>query len=1298
MVNNYLKKYTSLLLSFTFILYGLSLQPYKADALEASDEYRQPDIYLSDLEWDSAKSEWSSTKKDRSIDNNPFTVAGKNYAKGLGSHANSEIVYTLVPSYKRFVSVVGIDDEVKRDPNYVKAKAKFIVKIDGQEIAASPDLVLGETFVFDIAIPEGAKKITLIGDSLGDNVCDHVNWLDAGFILAGSDEVKPSNPVAFAGPDGNITGVVESKEGRMVYSLLYKNKPVIETSSLGVFVDGLDVGNKVELGEPVRESPEAVAYPWLGGHSTATDHHTLTRIPVTNVVSGMQYTLEVKAYSDGMAFRYVIPEGTGERAISGESTRFTLPADSKVWYQQDIVSYEGKYTNTTAKDVAAGTKIGPPLTIKLPGNLGYAAITEGALMDYAGMSLLAEGGSVFKASFNNGGPWKLSGDVKSPWRIISVAPDLNGLVNSDIVPNTAPERSQIFDATGTDWIVPGTSTWSWLGGGGVTPATLKRYIDLAAELGIPYTLIDEGWTNWGTSTQTYWEVLKEVIDYGNERGVKSWVWKAVPDRAGVKGIFDKDARQAFFQKMVEVGAVGVKVDFIDGEEMYKTNFYRDALEEAAQYHLMVDFHGSNKPTGLSRTYPNELTREGIHGLEQGAASASHTTTLPFTRLLAGHADYTPVSFTGKLGANSWSNQLATALTYTSPALFFGEHPENMLSNPAVELIKSIPTVWDETIVLPGSEIGEVSAFARRSGTTWYIAVINGLNEKNMNIDLSFLDGGSYNATIYADDMANKEGYARSDIQVGSQDKLEVQMRASGGYVAKLSKLDMEPYGGGFLSKRKIYLKSANEQSDIRYTLDGSEPTEASPKYENYIEISQPGVVRAKIIAGEGAGSDIRATFNRTSPYLTIKHDGGGREWVAPGGKVSFETNAEGSDYEIRYTLDGTMPDQNSTLYTGPFSLSVSTAELQAKLFVEGYPELEAVKKTLYTFDYRKANPALPDIYLDSLDWVSATSGWTAPLKNKSVDGNPLIVAGKTYEHGIGTHANSDIVYKIPEGAKRFVAIVGGDEEVEEAGGYASMLFYVYADNQLLDASPLIGKGHYWNFNVALPAGAKELRLSLRDNGNKNYDHGDWVNAGFLTREATSLNGPSTVSGEETFTVSLGLNGLSKPTYAQDIRIKYDREHFEFISAESAVEGVGILETLHDSDAGTLRFIVASHGAEHALTDDLQLLKLTFKSKAVTEDATAAIVVTEAVLADDQGDEINAAESGLEIAIQAPDKGIPGDINGDGRVSIGDLALIAAHYGKTSESADWAQVKHADLNKDGRIDLEDLVEVARLILE
>src|SRR5262249_26046316 len=241
------------------------------------------------------------------------------------------------------------------------------------------------------------------------------------------------------------------------------------------------------------------------------------------------------------------------------------------------------------------------------------------------------------------------------------------------------------------------------------------------------------WSRWTD------EQIKEAVDYSRTQGVGLWFWRHS------KQLRTPEAREAFFKKLHDVGVVGAKIDFFDHEHREVVDLYQALLRDAAKYRIMVTCHGANRPTGESGTWPNELIREGVRGMEASRlqARARHNTTLPFTRYLAGPADYTPVHFGARRGDTSWAHQLATAVVFNEPLLTYGAHPKSLLENPAVEIIKSIPSVWDETVALPVCEVGELAAFARRSGQTWFLGVLNGPTERELKIPLTFLGTSKY---------------------------------------------------------------------------------------------------------------------------------------------------------------------------------------------------------------------------------------------------------------------------------------------------------------------------------------------------------------------------------------------------------------------------------------------------------------------------------------------------------------------------------------------------------------------------
>jgi alpha-glucosidase len=539
-------------------------------------------------------------------------------------------------------------------------------------------------------------------------------------------------------------------------------------------------------------------YPWRGVHSEASNHCTGAKISIRHTASKTSYTVEVRAFNDGVAFRYVVP-GDDTPRVPDEATAFSIPAGSTVWFHDFEGHYEGIHKRKNISDVQAGEWAAPPLTIKLPNSVGYAAITEAALINYAGMGLHADGQRRFHARLGHAlpvsypfrlrfeadierlaRPAAIRGTITTPWRVVMTGADLNTLVNCDIIHNVSPPPDKTLFPSGlkSDWIKPGRCVWRYLDGGENTLEGVKEFSRLAGQLGFEYNLVEGFWQTWSESQ------LRELIEYSRQRNVGIWLWKHSRD------LRTPEAREKFFKLCHDAGVVGVKLDFFDHEAKEIIDLYQALLRGAAEHKLMVNFHGANKPAGESRTWPNEMTREGIRGLEYRSMQtrAEHDATLPFTRMLAGHADYTAVHFGERRRETSWAHQIASAAVLTSPVLIYGAHPKNILENPAVEMIKSIPSVWDETIALPVSEIGEVAAFARRHGNRWFLAMMNGSIAKTVQVPLTFLAGGKYEALLIRDEQDNAAAVKIETSTVRRNDVLTVELRAGGGFIARFSRL------------------------------------------------------------------------------------------------------------------------------------------------------------------------------------------------------------------------------------------------------------------------------------------------------------------------------------------------------------------------------------------------------------------------------------------------------------------------------------------------------------------------------
>ena len=599
-------------------------------------------------------------------------------------------------------------------------------------------------------------------------------------------------------PNGQIQFLLFPVGPQLRYQVTRRSQTIIETSQMGILVDGVDLGRDSTAGRIERYRSNE-NYSTRGVHSVAINNRNSVRVSFSHEASKTDYVLEVCVYNDGIAFRYIVPAvGDRDRRVPDEATAFKIPAGSTVWFHDFEGHYEGIHQQKEIGDVKEGEWAAPPLTIRLPKGAGYAAITEGGLINYAGMGLQADGQRGFRAVLGHALPIShpfdlrygkeeakrlaqpavIEGTITTPWRVVMIATDLNTLVNCDIVNNVSPPPDKTIFPQGprTDWVKPGRAVWRYLDGGENTFDGMKEFSRLAAQLGFEYNVVEGLWQRWPESQ------MRELVDYSNQQKVGIWFWKHSKD------LRTPEARASFFSLLNRVGVVGTKIDFFDHEAKEIIDLYQALLRTSAEHKIMVEFHGANKPAGESRTWPNEMTREAIRGLEYRAMEtrARHNTTLPFTRFLAGHADYTPMHFGERRKETSWAHQIASAVVFTSPLMIYGAHPKSILENPAADLIRTIPSVWDETFVLPVSEIGEVAAFARRRGDKWFLGIMNGPNARTVKIDLGFLGKPSYQGMLVKDQLNEAAAVRIERINATHKDSLAIEMRTGGGFVARFS--------------------------------------------------------------------------------------------------------------------------------------------------------------------------------------------------------------------------------------------------------------------------------------------------------------------------------------------------------------------------------------------------------------------------------------------------------------------------------------------------------------------------------
>lgn len=611
------------------------------------------------------------------------------------------------------------------------------------------------------------------------------------------DPAKDRQSFTVKSPDDSITATVfVSENGNLGYSVQKDGTDVLLRASLGLTVNGEDLGWDVTLGDPV-ETTLNETYETRGMHPQARNHYNQSAFLVRKADGNQTMTLNFRVYDDGIAVQYQMPEGSV--TISGDDTRFALPTDAKAFFQygdnadgsesyEGIRNMQGVTTASTVSGIQEGRLLCCLPTFQLKNNAAYVCITEANLYDWSGMGLRAEENGVLHAEY-----WDKSGktfttESDSPWRVAIIADNLTDFVNSDMVTNVSDSEDTSLFAD-KSYIQPGRSVWTTQGGGASTVEGYKEYSKYASQLGIEYNLI-EARDGFGSTLNEQFAAIKDIVDYSAalENPVKIWIWEDAPTTRYEGGLYPENNARDFLQRCKDAGVVGVKIDHIHSEAPDKVSFYHDFTKLAAEYGIMVSYHNPMKPIGLSRTYPNEITREAIRGL-QYKTDPNENAILPFTRLLAGGADYTPLNFTNgsKLGASSWTHMLANTVIMTSAYLQLSENPQNLLDKVYTDFIKAVPTVWDETRVLDQSEIGKAAAYLRRSGRDWYLAVQNADHGKQtMTFDLQFLGEGDWYADIYCDNMNVAASVKRKVEKVTAKDSLTAEIRSGGGYVVRLT--------------------------------------------------------------------------------------------------------------------------------------------------------------------------------------------------------------------------------------------------------------------------------------------------------------------------------------------------------------------------------------------------------------------------------------------------------------------------------------------------------------------------------
>ena len=593
---------------------------------------------------------------------------------------------------------------------------------------------------------------------------------------AGLSPAEAAGQLVVQSPDHHLSAELSAIGGKLRYRILLDGRQLLAPSRLGIRTNGAELGEGVTLGAASTRTVHET-YRFFGAHNLAAND--AREASVKAISHGETYWVDVHVANDGVGVRLRLAAKKGRR-IEADRSAWMIEGNPTIWADKLDSSYESHYRTLSLADLG-GDMYGMPVTVRTDD--AYLTITEAALKDYGDLALQRGADGALEGQLHaDPQGWTTDDAVTQPWRVTVVARTLTDLVNTTLVQNLNPSPTP--ELAKAAWIRPGRSSWQWMAIGAPKQDDQEQWVDWTRQLGYEYYLVDEGWEDWTDP----WGSLAKVVAYAKPRNVKIWLW------VHSNQVATPEARQAYFRKAVEAGVVGVKIDFPKEANRWWATWYHDTARDAAAAKLLVDFHGANKPTGMERTWPNVLTREGVRGHEwhmtryNRTLEPAHDTILPFTRYVAGPGDYTPLVLDPiELRGITWAHEVAEAITFTSPFLCFGGHPKDFVANPARDVLMAIPATWDETRVLKGSEPGVVVAEARRKGNQWFIAVMNAGSASNLDLPLDFLGAGTWRSTQLFDVKGKPDAWDRQERAVTRADHIRLELAPRGGFVGWIRK-------------------------------------------------------------------------------------------------------------------------------------------------------------------------------------------------------------------------------------------------------------------------------------------------------------------------------------------------------------------------------------------------------------------------------------------------------------------------------------------------------------------------------
>lgn len=613
-------------------------------------------------------------------------------------------------------------------------------------------------------------------------------------------------------PDGRTAiAVTRHDDGRLTWRATRGSSTVVEDSPLGIrradqaFVDGLKLVNAA--------APAMIDEHYTMPHGKRREHHVRGRertLAFANA-AGARLDIVLRSHNDGVAWRYRFPDvAADEKTVLEELTGFAVPRGSTAWLQahQEPAkygpAYEEFYHEVRADDPAPRSDGWAfPALFRTPSGPWLLISESGFDGGYCGTHLAARAPrAVYRVTFPDGDEGLGVGDVQPsstlpwtlPWRVVIIGDEAGRILESDLIRDlSAPTR-----LADTAWIRPGRAAWSWWSDSD-SPRHAERlnaFTDLAAEMGWEYALVDANWNRMETGR------IEDVVEHAKEKKVGLFFWynSGGPHNEVMEEPRDRmhlrDVRRAEFARLRDWGAKGVKIDFWHSDKQDRYQQYRDVLADAADFELLVNFHGSTIPRGWEREFPHLIGMEAVRGAEQyrfgeyfPANAARQATVLPFTRNVVGAMDYTPVTFSDHEYARLTTNahELAQAVAFEAGVQHLADSVEAYRGLPEEPrtFLREVPAAWDETRGLAG-EPGRMVIVARRDGDTWYVGGLNADAAQSAHVDLAFLGSDSWQMTLIRDGAEDRT-FDSSTRAVTGAETIEIPMRARGGFVMQLTK-------------------------------------------------------------------------------------------------------------------------------------------------------------------------------------------------------------------------------------------------------------------------------------------------------------------------------------------------------------------------------------------------------------------------------------------------------------------------------------------------------------------------------